>query len=107
MVRAKGGAYQHWKIVNATTELHPMHIHQVHFLVYAENGRPIADPLWLDTVNVPYGGSVDGIMGFTAPVIKEIGRASCRGRGEISVGAGSLKKKKYRDKRALSEAVHT
>src|SRR2546430_5063401 len=25
---------------------------------------------------------------------KEIGRASCRGRGEISVGAGSLKKKK-------------
>src|SRR5256886_5192381 len=24
----------------------------------------------------------------------EIGRASCRGRGEISVGAGSLKKKK-------------
>src|SRR2546427_13182501 len=26
----------------------------------------------------------------------EIGRASCRGRGEISVVAGSLKKKKYR-----------
>src|SRR5256885_14917792 len=26
----------------------------------------------------------------------KIGRASCRGRGEISVGAGSLKKKKKR-----------
>src|SRR5256885_17008755 len=28
------------------------------------------------------------------PATSEIGRASCRGRGEISVGAGSLKKKK-------------
>src|SRR2546427_10425203 len=28
---------------------------------------------------------------------KKIGRASCRGRGEISVVAGSLKKKKKRD----------
>src|SRR3989440_2005466 len=28
----------------------------------------------------------------------EIGRASCRGRGEISVGAGSLKKKKKNKK---------
>src|SRR3990167_3900330 len=27
-------------------------------------------------------------------MLEEIGRASCRGRGEISVGAGSLKKKK-------------
>src|SRR5256885_8730212 len=29
---------------------------------------------------------------------REIGRASCRGRGEISVGAGSLKKKKKKEK---------
>ena len=77
MVRAKVGAYQHWKIVNATRELHPMHIHQVHFLVYAENGRPIADPLWLDTVNVPYGGSVDVIMDFTDPVIKGMSVFHC------------------------------
>ena len=70
MVRAKVGSYQHWKIVNATKELHPMHIHQVHFLAYAENGRPIAEPMWLDTVNVPHGGSVDVIMDFTDPVIK-------------------------------------
>src|SRR5947208_1925597 len=54
MVRAKVGTFQHWKIVNATGELHPMHIHQVHFLPYAENDKPIADPLWMDTVNVPY-----------------------------------------------------
>src|SRR5229473_2509418 len=77
MVRAKVGAYQHWKIVNATGELHPMHIHQVHFLAYAENGRPIADPLWLDTVNVPYGGSVDVIMDFTNPVIRGMSVFHC------------------------------
>ncbi len=77
MVRAKVGAYQHWRIVNATGELHPMHIHQVHFLAYAENERPIADPLWLDTVNVPYGGSVDVIMDFTDPVIRGMSVFHC------------------------------
>jgi suppressor of ftsI len=77
MVRTKVGSYQHWRIVNATRELHPMHIHQVHFLLYAENGRPIADPLWLDTVNVSYGGSVDVIMDFTNPVIKGMSVFHC------------------------------
>jgi len=77
MVRAKVGAYQHWKIVNASGELHPMHIHQVHFLAYAENDKPIADPLWLDTVNVPYGGSVDVIMDFTNPVIRGMSVFHC------------------------------
>jgi FtsP/CotA-like multicopper oxidase with cupredoxin domain len=69
MVRAKVGTFQHWKIVNASGELHPMHIHQVHFLPYAENDKAIAEPLWMDTVNVPVGGSVDVIMDFTDPVI--------------------------------------
>jgi suppressor of ftsI len=77
MVRAKVGAYQHWKIVNATRELHPMHIHQVHFLAYAEDDRPIAEPMWLDTVNVPYGGSVDVIMDFTDPVIRGMSVFHC------------------------------
>jgi suppressor of ftsI len=77
MVRAKVGSYQHWKIVNASGELHPMHIHQVHFLAYAENDHPIADPLWLDTVNVPYGGSVDVIMDFTDPVIRGMSVFHC------------------------------
>jgi suppressor of ftsI len=77
MLRAKIGTYQHWKIVNATEELHPMHIHQVHFLVYAENGKPIAAPLWLDTVNVPYAGSVDVVMDFTDPVIKGMSVFHC------------------------------
>ncbi len=77
MVRARVGTYQHWKIVNASRELHPMHIHQVHFLAYAENDRPNADPLWLDTVNVPSGGSVDVIMDFTDPVIKGMSVFHC------------------------------
>jgi suppressor of ftsI len=77
MVRAKVGSYQHWKIVNATKELHPMHIHQVHFLAYAENDRPIADPVWLDTVNVPFGGSVDVVMDFTDPVIRGMSVFHC------------------------------
>src|ERR1700688_1115963 len=77
MVRGKIGTFQHWRIVNATGELHPMHIHQVHFLAYAENGKPIADPMWLDTVNVPYGGSVDVIMDFTDPVIRGMSVFHC------------------------------
>ena len=77
MVRAKVGSYQHWRIVNSTGELHPMHIHQVHFLAYAENDRPTAHPVWLDTVNVPYGGSVDVIMDFTDPIIRGMSVFHC------------------------------
>jgi FtsP/CotA-like multicopper oxidase with cupredoxin domain len=77
MVRVKVGSYQHWKIVNASEELHPMHIHQVHFLPYAENDKPIADPVWLDTVNVPYGGTVDVIMDFTDPIIRGMSVFHC------------------------------
>lgn len=77
MVRAKIGTYQHWRIVNATAELHPMHIHQVHFLAYAENDKPIPSPLWLDTVNIPYGGTVDVIMDFTDPVIRGMSVFHC------------------------------
>jgi len=77
MVRTKLGTYQHWKIVNDTRELHPMHIHQVHFVAFAENDRPIADPFWLDTVNVPVGGSVDVLMDFTEPVIKVMSVFHC------------------------------
>jgi suppressor of ftsI len=77
MVRVKIGSYQHWRIVNASAELHPFHIHQVHFLAYAENDKPIADPLWLDTVNVPTAGTVDVIMDFTDPVIRGMSVFHC------------------------------
>jgi len=74
---AQVGTYEHWRIVNATEELHPMHIHQVHFLAFAENQRPIVDPVWLDTVNVPVHGSVDVIMDFNDPVIRGMSLFHC------------------------------
>jgi suppressor of ftsI len=74
---ARVGTYQHWRIVNQTRELHPFHIHQVHFLAYAENGVPLAHPVWLDTVNVPVGGSVDVILDLTDPVIKGMAVFHC------------------------------
>jgi FtsP/CotA-like multicopper oxidase with cupredoxin domain len=78
MLRVKVGSVQHWRVVNATNELHPFHIHQVHFLAYAENGIASESPDWLDTVNVPYGnGTVDLIMDFTDPIIRGISVFHC------------------------------
>jgi suppressor of ftsI len=77
MTSARVGTYQHWRIVNESAELHPFHIHQVHFLAYAENGVPLRNPAWLDTVNVPYAGSVDVILDFTNPVIKGMSVFHC------------------------------
>ena len=70
LTTARAGTYKHWRVVNETRELHPFHIHQVHFLAYAENGVPLPNPVWLDTVNVPYRGSVEVILDLTDPVIK-------------------------------------
>ena len=50
---------------------------QVHFLAFLENGRPLPDPQWLDTVNVPVGWSVDVIMDFTDPVIRGVSLFHC------------------------------
>jgi suppressor of ftsI len=71
------GTYRHWKVVNNTKEVHPFHIHQVHFLVYAQNGEHFAHPVWLDTVNVPVNGSVDLMMDFTDPIIRGISLFHC------------------------------
>jgi suppressor of ftsI len=77
MTSARVGTYHHWRIVNRSAELHPFHIHQVHFLAYAENDAPLASPAWLDTVNVPYGGTIDVILDFTDPVIKGMSLFHC------------------------------
>ncbi|MCU1333364.1 MAG: multicopper oxidase type 2 [Candidatus Angelobacter sp.] len=77
MTTARVGTYQHWRIVNETGELHPFHIHQAHFLPYAENGVPLEQPAWLDTVNVPYHSSVDVILDFTNPVIRGMSVFHC------------------------------
>jgi FtsP/CotA-like multicopper oxidase with cupredoxin domain len=77
MTSVRVGTYQHWRIVNETAELHPFHIHQVHFLAYAENGLPLSHPAWLDTVNVPYRGTLDVILDFTDPVIEGMSVFHC------------------------------
>jgi suppressor of ftsI len=77
MLTVRVGSVQHWRIVNATRELHPFHIHQVHFLAYAVNGVLADWPDWLDTVNVPYNGNVDLIMDFTDPVIRGMSVFHC------------------------------
>jgi FtsP/CotA-like multicopper oxidase with cupredoxin domain len=77
MLTARVGSLQHWRIVNKTHELHPFHIHQVHFLAYSVNESPVDTPEWLDTVNVPYNGSVDLVMDFTDPVIRGMSVFHC------------------------------
>jgi len=77
MVTVTTGAYQHWRVVNDTNELHPFHIHQVHFLFYAQDNDRIAHSEWLDTVNVPVKGSVDLMMDFTDPIIRGVSLFHC------------------------------
>jgi suppressor of ftsI len=77
MLTVDVGSLQRWRVINATKEVHPFHIHQVHFLVFAVDGKPVKDPVWLDTVNVPYGSSVDLVMDFTDPIIRGMSLFHC------------------------------
>ena len=77
MLTVDVGSLQHWRVLNPTKEVHPFHIHQVHFLVYAVDNKPVKDPVWLDTVNVSYGGSVDLVMDFTDPIIRGMSVFHC------------------------------
>jgi suppressor of ftsI len=77
MTTVSVGALHHWRVTNDTHEVHPFHIHQVHFLVYAQNGVRLQHPQWLDTVNVPVEGNVDLVMDFTDPIIRGISLFHC------------------------------
>jgi suppressor of ftsI len=77
MVTVSIGQFHHWQVVNHSHEVHPFHIHQVHFLSYARNGRRLRQPEWLDTVNVPADGSVDLMMDFTDPIIRGVSLFHC------------------------------
>ena len=77
MLTVATGAYHHWRVVNDTNETYPFHIHQVHFLIYSQNSAPIAQPEWLDTVNVSVKGSVGHIMDFTDPIIRGVSLFHC------------------------------
>ena len=77
MITVDIGSYVHWRIVNATREIHPFHIHQVHFLVCRHSGVAVRRPEWMDTVNVAPGGSVDLVMDFTDPIIRGVSLFHC------------------------------
>lgn len=77
MIIVRIGDYAHWKVRNETAEIHPFHIHQVHFLCYAANGKRIDEPVWMDTVNVPSRGNVDLVMDFTDPIIRGMSVFHC------------------------------
>ena len=77
MLTVDVGSLQHWRVLNPTREVHPFHIHQVHFLAYAVDNKPVKNPVWVDTVNVTYGGSVDLVMDFTDPIIRGMSVFHC------------------------------
>jgi FtsP/CotA-like multicopper oxidase with cupredoxin domain len=77
MVRVKVGTYAHWRVTNATNEIHPFHIHQVHFLVYERAGVALRRPEWMDTVNIAPNESLDLVMDFTDPIIRGVSVFHC------------------------------
>jgi FtsP/CotA-like multicopper oxidase with cupredoxin domain len=48
------GAVEDWTIENRALENHEFHMHQIHFLVLAQNGVRVRNGQYLDTINVPY-----------------------------------------------------
>jgi FtsP/CotA-like multicopper oxidase with cupredoxin domain len=77
MTTVRIGSYQHWRIVNDTDEMHPFHIHQVHFLTYARDESAVPDPVWLDVVNLSPKSTIDAVMDFTDPVIRGMAVFHC------------------------------
>jgi FtsP/CotA-like multicopper oxidase with cupredoxin domain len=62
---------------DADIEIHPFHIHQVHFLVYERAGVPVRRPEWMDTVNLAPNESLDLVMDFTDPIIRGVSVFHC------------------------------
>jgi FtsP/CotA-like multicopper oxidase with cupredoxin domain len=77
MLTVKTGHYEHWQVLNASNEMHPFHIHQVHFLVYGVNGEKPATEEWMDTVNIKPGQTADLVMDFTDPIIRGMSLFHC------------------------------
>ncbi len=49
----KVGNIEDWTVSNQTAEPHAFHIHQIHFLVMAIDGVPVANPYLADTLTIP------------------------------------------------------
>jgi FtsP/CotA-like multicopper oxidase with cupredoxin domain len=77
VIRAKVGGLEHWQVVNSTNEVHPFHIHQIHFLVFAQDGKREIEPAWRDTFNVQPQSTVDLVMDITNPAIRGLAVLHC------------------------------
>lgn len=49
----KVGNIEDWTVSNQSAEPHAFHIHQLHFLVMAFDGVPLANPYLADTITIP------------------------------------------------------
>jgi FtsP/CotA-like multicopper oxidase with cupredoxin domain len=58
-ITVDAGAVEEWVVENWTNETHAFHIHQLHFRVLESDGRSLAEPPLLDTVNVPHAHAAD------------------------------------------------
>jgi FtsP/CotA-like multicopper oxidase with cupredoxin domain len=69
------GAVEDWTIENRALENHEFHIHQIHFLLLEQNGVPVNNGPYLDTVQIPYWSgtgpypSVKVRMDFRGPLV--------------------------------------
>jgi FtsP/CotA-like multicopper oxidase with cupredoxin domain len=55
--RVRLGAVEEWTIINEHKDDHVFHIHTNDTQVTKVNGRPLPEPIWVDTMNVPRNGS--------------------------------------------------
>ncbi len=58
------GTVEEWVIGNDTGMDHPFHLHVWPMQVLEVGGQPVADPVWLDVVNVPAGSRVTVRVAF-------------------------------------------
>lgn len=56
--RVRLGAVEEWTIINEHKDDHVFHIHTNDMQVTKVNGKPLPEPIWVDTMNVPRNGSI-------------------------------------------------
>jgi FtsP/CotA-like multicopper oxidase with cupredoxin domain len=78
MFVVKAGTVERWTLYNYASELHVLHIHQVHFRVEDVNGVAAPPDSWRDTFAIPFAKTFNGklqpgvvhvLMDFRSPTI--------------------------------------
>ncbi|WP_435198081.1 multicopper oxidase family protein [Janibacter sp. GS2] len=63
-ISAKAGSVEEWTLTNSSPMDHPVHLHVWPMQVIEEGQDRVAEPRWLDVVNVPASGSVKVLIAF-------------------------------------------